>query len=198
MSVPGATPISVEDTAALIPNLATQQELNEWEHENIYEAQEWALSSRVLRQTDPLAEGYVRDLHKRMFGRTWRWAGKYRTRNGINIGCPFHEIRDRIPRLLGDVRYWIENKTYDLDEIGVRFHHRLVWEIHAFPNGNGRHARMIADVLVAKNGRPVFTWGPAGGDLVNEGEVRNAYFTALRALDVDDRDIKPLLEFART
>jgi Fic-DOC domain mobile mystery protein B len=196
-AIPGATLISLEDTDALIPDLATQQQLNEWEQQNIAEAQDWAFNARVLKRSDPLDEVYLRQLHRRMFGRTWRWAGTYRRRDGINIGCPFVEIYQRVPTLLGDVRYWIENQTFDIDEIAVRFHHRLVWQIHAFPNGNGRHARMMADVLVAKHGRPVFTWGPVGGDLVNEGDVRRAYLEALRALDADDRNVKSLLEFAR-
>jgi Fic-DOC domain mobile mystery protein B len=197
-AIPGATPISLEGAAALIPNLATQQELNEWEQQNIYEAQEWAFRPRALQRTDPLDEIYLRKLHEKMFGRTWRWAGKYRKRDGSNIGCPFAEIYQRIPMLLGDVRYWIEHETYDIDEIAVRFHHRLVWQIHAFPNGNGRHARMIADVLVAKHGRPVFTWGPVGANLVNEGDVRDNYLKALRALDADNRDVGDLLAFARS
>jgi len=70
-----------------------------------------------------------------MFGETWKWAGKYRTRD-VNFGCPFAEIYQRIPVLLGNVRFWIENNTFDMDEIAVRFHYQLVTEIHAFPNGN--------------------------------------------------------------
>jgi Fic-DOC domain mobile mystery protein B len=94
--------------------------------------------------------------------------------------------------LFGDVRYWIENKTYSPDEIAVRFHHRLVF-IHPFPNGNGRHARLIADVFAMKLGRPAFTWGSA--HLVEEGEARNRYLEAIRA--ADNGDIQPLLKFAR-
>jgi Fic family protein len=118
--------------------------------------------------------------------------------DGINTGCRFIEIRQLIPQLLGNVRHWIENKTYgDIDEIAVRFHHRLVWQIHAFLDGNGLHARLLADVLVAKHGRPVFTWGPASAHLANDGAVRNAYLDALKALDANDNDVQPLLKFAR-
>ena len=95
--------------------------------------------------------------------------------------------------LVGDVRYWIENNTYSLDEISVRFHHRLVL-IHPFPNGNGRHARLIADLLAKKLGRPAFTWGSA--NLVSEGEARNKYLEAIRT--ADSGDIQPLLKFARS
>jgi Fic-DOC domain mobile mystery protein B len=198
MNAPGATPLHPSDASGLIPNLSTQQQLNEWERLNIYRARKWALSKRVLSRTDPLHEGYLRRLHEKMFDKTWKWAGKYRTRDGYNIGCPFHQIPERVLTLLGDVRYWVENKTFDIDESAVRFHHRLVGQIHAFPNGNGRHARMIADVLVAKHGRPPFAWGPQDVDLVNSGVIREAYMMALRALDANDNDIRPLLQFARS
>ena len=198
MNVPGATPLHPGDAAGLIPNLATQQELNEWERLNILTARTWSLSKRVLSRTDPLDEGYLRKLHRRMFDKTWRWAGKYRTRDGYNLGCAFHQIPERVATLLGDVRYWVEHNTFDIDESAVRFHHRLVGQIHAFPNGNGRHGRMIADVLVCKHGRPPFAWGSPDADLVNPGANREAYMTALHALDANHNDIRRLLEFARS
>ena len=197
-TVPGATPIVLIGSDDLIPPISKREELNEWERLNILIARGWALNPRVLSRRDPTDESYLRQLHERMFNKTWRWAGKYRSYDGINIGCPFVEIRERLPQLLGNVRYWIENKTYaDIDEIAVRFHHHLVWQIHAFANGNGRHARLLADVLVAKHGREVFTWGPANADLDAAGDVRNAYLDALKALDANDNDVQPLLKFAR-
>ena len=138
---------------------------------------------------------YIRTLHQKMFNQTWKWAGTYR-KTDLNFGCPWAEIYQRIPVLLGNVREQIAKKTFELDEIAVRFHHQLVWSIHAFPNGNGRHARMIADVLAVKRGHPAFTWGQAiaGG----AGVARETYLAALRALDADDKNIKPLVEFARS
>lgn len=194
-SVPGNTAIHPDDAAKLIPNLATKKELDEWERQNILEAQKWAFSSRVMKSRNPLDEIYLRELHRRMVGETWKWAGKYRTRD-VTIGCPFHEIYERIGALLGDTRFWIGNKTFTLEEIAVRFHHRLVGQIHAFPNGNGRHARMLADVIAEKNGGTRFTWGRA--NLVEIGSTRNAYLNALRALDDNDNNIQPLLTFARS
>jgi Fic-DOC domain mobile mystery protein B len=138
------------------------------------------------------SDEYVRKLHGKMFDQTWKWAGDYR-RTEKNIGVPFHEIRERLVALFGDVRYWIENSTYSLDEISVRFHHRLVL-IRPFPNGNGRHARLIVDVLAMKLGRPEFTWGSA--NLVKEGEARNKYLEAIRT--AENGDIQPLLKFARS
>ena len=187
----GNTPLSPEELADLIPNLATKEELNEWERENILRAREWAVGDRTAAP-DLASDNYVRKLHAKMFDQTWKWAGEYR-HSEKNIGIPFHEIRERLMALFGDVRYWIENNTYPPDEIAVRFHHRLVL-IHAFPNGNGRHARMIADVIAMKLGLPAFTWGSA--NLVKEGEARTRYLEAIRA--ADNGDIHLLLTFARS
>jgi len=188
----GNTPLSADEQADLIPNLATQEELNEWERQNILEAYVWALAPNNLRRHDPLVESYVRDLHLRMFDQTWKWAGTYRTTEK-NIGVPHHEIRERLAALLGDARYWLEHETYPPDELAVRFHHRLVL-IHPFANGNGRHARLMADALAQRQNRPVFTWG--GANLVHAGDFRRRYIDALRAADA--HDIGPLLAFART
>jgi Fic-DOC domain mobile mystery protein B len=186
----GNTSLSPEELRDLIPNLATKEELNEWERENILLAREWAIGDRT-RPSDMVADEYVRKLHGKMFDETWKWAGQYR-RTEKNIGVPAHEIRERLAALFGDVRYWIEKRTFSADEIAVRFHHRLVF-IHAFVNGNGRHGRLLADVLVMKLGRRVFTWG--SGDLVKPGEARARYLEAIRAADAGD--IPLLLEFAR-
>jgi len=187
----GNTPISPDELADLIPSLATKEELNEWERENLLLARDWAIADRT-GAVDIASDKYVRKLHGKMFDQTWKWAGKYRGTEK-NIGVPFQGIRERLMVLFGDVRYWIENSTYSLDEISVRFHHRLVL-IHPFPNGNGRHARLIADVLARKLSRPEFTWGSA--NLVKEGEARTKYLEAVTT--ADDGDIQPLLKFARS
>ena len=186
----GNTPLSPEELADLIPNLATKEELNEWERENILRAREWALGDRSAAP-DLASDAYVRKLHQKMFDQTWKWAGEYR-RSEKNMGTPFREIREHLMALFGDVRYWIENSTYPPDEIAVRFHHRLVL-IHPFPNGNGRHARLIADVIAMKLGRAALTWGSA--NLIKEGEARARYLEAIRA--ADHGDIQLLLQFAR-
>jgi Fic-DOC domain mobile mystery protein B len=188
----GNTPLSPEEQADLIPNLATKEELNEFERANILVAYDWALAPRNLRRQDPLTEPYLRDLHRRMFDQTWKWAGLYRTTEK-NIGIPHYQIRDALGALLGDVRYWLEQRTFPPDETAIRFHHRLV-SIHPFANGNGRHARLIADVLARTQDKPVFTWG--GADIVPQGDFRRRYIDALQT--ADKNDIKPLLEFARS
>lgn len=186
------TPLSPDEQAALIPNLSTQQELNEWERENILSGRKWALSKRRIRSQDLFIQSYVRDLHRRMFDRTWKWAGAFRTTEK-NVGVPVHEIIERLENLLRDARYWAEHHTYPADEIAVRLHHGLTL-VHPFPNGNGRHARLMADVVAVKFGQPVLSWGAA--DLMRPGRNRDRYIGALRAADA--RDIQPLLIFSRS
>lgn len=188
----GNTPLSDEELADLKANLSTKEELNEWESENILAATKWALDPKNVVNEQLVGEPYLRELHQRMFGETWKWAGKYRLTEK-NIGVLAHEIQQRLGELLGDVRYWIEHRTYDADEIAIRLHHRLV-AIHPFPNGNGRHARLIADVVAVKLGSKLFSWG--NHDLVHEGEAREAYIAAIR--EADKGDYRPILKFARS
>jgi Fic-DOC domain mobile mystery protein B len=188
----GKTSLSSEEQSDLIPNLATREELNEWERQNIVEASGWAFDARNAGRHDPLTEPYVRELHRRMFDQTWKWAGRYRI-SEKNIGIPFYHISESLAALLGNARYWLENETFGPDEIAIRFHHRLAF-IHPFANGNGRHARLIADVLAQRQGRPVFTWG--GADIMRAGDFRQSYIDALRA--ADKNDIALLLKFGRS
>lgn len=184
-----ATPLSPEEMRELIPaHIAYRRELNEAEQENIARAQDWALGPR----RDLLSEKFVKDLHRQMLGDVWRWAGKFR-KSERNIGIPFFEIPVALRQLLDDTKAWIEHKAYPPDEVAVRLHHRLV-QIHLFPNGNGRHARLMADLLVLRLGGERFSWGSAG--LHDAGVVRQRYIATLQA--ADNHDINPLLAFARS
>lgn len=186
---PGATPLDPDEAEGLIPeHIHTHGELNEWEQENIVEGETWAFARR---RKNILTPEFVDELHKRMFGRTWRWAGEHRTTEK-NIGMDPARIAVELKKLCEDVAAQIEHRAYPLDEIAARFHHRLV-SIHPYPNGNGRHARTMADLLLVGNGAPRFSWG--AGDLVHEGEVRNRYIAALQA--ADRRNYEPLLQFVR-
>ena len=186
------TPLHPDEARQLIPALLTKEAVDEFEEENISSARVWALGPRRLTRIEPFEEHFVRELHKRMFNKTWKWAGKYRT-TSKNLGVPVHEIRDRLGVLLGNGRYWVERKAFPPDEIAVRFHHELA-VIHPFPNGNGRHARLYADIIARKLGQPDLTWGSA--NLVHAGEAREEYIRALKAADAGN--IKPLLAFARS
>lgn len=184
-----ATPLTHAERADLIPShIAYRADLNAAEQENIARGQDWALA----RKRDLLSEKFIKDLHAHMLGDVWRWAGKYRTTER-NLGIPFYEIPMAVRELLEDAKAWVQHKSYPVDEIGVRFHHRLV-KIHPFPNGNGRHSRLMADLLVMSLGGERFTWGRA--NLQKAGDVRRQYLEALPA--ADEHDYATLLRFARS
>ena len=185
----GATPLDADELASLIPgHITTQGELNEWEQLNIVQGDGWARKQRK----EILNEGFLRQLHMQMFGETWRWAGEFR-KSDKNIGVDWLKIGVELKKLLDDVRYQVEHGSFAADEIAVRLHHRLV-AIHPFPNGNGRHARLMADLVVERLGQPRLTWGSRS--LVDASETRQRYIAALQAADA--RDIAPLLAFARS
>jgi Fic-DOC domain mobile mystery protein B len=183
-----ATPITPDERAQLIPTyITTRAELNEAELANILEADTWAFG----RRRDVLDATFLRNLHRRMLSKVWRWAGQYRT-TARNIGIDAYRIEMELHHLIGDARFWIENGTFPPDEIAVRFHHRLV-SIHPFPNGNGRHARLAADLLAVQLASERFTWGSE--NLVTAADTRRRYIQALRA--ADNHEISTLLAFAR-
>lgn len=184
---PGATPIDPDEARGLIPaHLTLQRELNEYEEANIIEAAEWLIGRR---RGDPLDPKFVHTVHNRMFNHTWRWAGEAR-RSDKNLGVPWLEIPVRLHQMLGDVRAQIEHRACSPVEIAARYHHRLV-SIHVFPNGNGRHARLMADLLLMQLEGRRFEWGR--GSLVAAGELRARYIAGLQAADAGNW--RPLLEF---
>ncbi|MDR1323758.1 MAG: mobile mystery protein B [Candidatus Margulisbacteria bacterium] len=189
----GQTPLDEDEKEGLlISALSTKAELDEFEQRNIEDAVEWSLKQRCLKVEQILDNKFLQNLHKRMFGNVWRWAGCFRLTNK-NLGVDKTCIVPEIQKLLADCRYWIERSVFPLDEIAVRFKHRLV-SIHPFVNGNGRHSRLMADILISSGlGLPVFTWG--GAALTDSSKIREQYLQALRA--ADNRDYAPLLSFAR-
>ncbi|MBI3936222.1 MAG: mobile mystery protein B [Betaproteobacteria bacterium] len=187
---PGATPLDPDEATGLIPaHIVTQRQLNEWELANILEGERWAFARK---RKSLLSIQFIRTLHKRMFGDTWRCAGTFRTTEK-NIGVAPVNIQPELGKLFADVGARLQYKSRSLDETAARFHHRLTW-IHPFANGNGRIARTMTDLLLVQNGAEHFTWG--AGDLVAEGDVRARYIGALRAADA--KDYGPLLAFVRS
>jgi Fic-DOC domain mobile mystery protein B len=180
-----------EKEGLLIPTITTRGELDEFEQLGVEKANEWLLS-RKLNVNKILTVEFVKDLHKRMFGDIWKWAGEFRKTNK-NIGVDKFVIGTELKNLLDDCIYWIENKVFSEDEIAVRLSHRMVL-IHPFANGNGRHSRLMADVLVTKGfGKPYFTWGSVS--LTKQSEARTKYLSALK--DADKNDYKLLIIFSR-
>jgi len=190
----GATPLNPNELAGLkLSYISTQKELNAAEQDNILQGEIWAFSQK---RKDFLSEKFMRDLHKRLFGEVWKWAGVYRTTDK-SIGVEWFNIPTEMQKLIEDVRYWLTHETYSLDEAAVRFHHRLVW-IHPFPNGNGRWARTMADVLLFNMNGVRFTWGAKlkEGTLDEHGGAREKYIHSLQMADA--KKIAELLKFARS
>lgn len=191
VSEPGQTPIDPDEREGLIPDIATRDELNALEAANIAVAVAWL---RRARSANPLSTAFLKLLHKKMFSKVWKWAGKYR-RSEKNLGGPWETVPLRVEELVRDVAVQVKEKFFSADEIAVRYHHRLVFFIHPFPNGNGRHARMATDLLLARVlGRPAFSWGSAA--LGQGGDARPRYIDALR--QADGRDYAGLLSFVRS
>ncbi len=185
----GATPIEPEEIADLIPtHITTHEQLNAWEQKNIIAAEKWGREKK-----DIISVHFIQQLHKQMFNETWKWAGIFR-HYGKNIGVDWPIIPVELKKLCDDVNYQLENKSFSDDEIAVRLHHRLVW-IHAFPNGNGRHARLMADLLIMQLGHPRFSWG-INQDLYKATPIRKQYIDALKL--ADQGDYSKLVTFARS
>jgi Fic-DOC domain mobile mystery protein B len=190
---PGSTPLDPDELLGLIPDyISTQGELNTLEQTNILEAKTWIFSKKPK---NVLTDTFMIDLHKRMFKNVWKWAGRYRT-SDKSIGVHWQHISVQMNLLMSDAQYWIENQVYSWDEIGARFHHKLV-AIHAFPNGNGRHARLATEVILAANAQANFTWGSKTytESLDQVSTLRAEYIEALR--EADQRRFNKLIEFVR-
>ena len=189
----GQTPLDEDEKEGLlIKAISTRSELDEFEQQNIEDAIQWSLT-RKLKLEQILSESFIRDLHKRMYGRVWKWAGEYRKTNK-NIGVDKLTIPIALRSLIDDAKYWFEHKVYEPDEFAIRIKHRVV-SIHCFPNGNGRHSRMIADIIIEKiYNQPVFSWG--GNSLSNETDIREQYLKAIRKADKGEFNL--LLKFARS
>ena len=188
----GQTPLDEDEKEGLlIRSITTREELDEFEQQNIQQALLWLMGKGVSKK-DILTEEFIMKLHVKMFGKVWRWAGQYRKTNK-NIGVDKYELPQQLRMLLDDCKYWIENKTYNNEEIAIRFKHRLV-SIHCFANGNGRHSRLMADVILERLGGTVFSWG--GDDLAGQSNVRANYLAAVRAADMGD--MRFLVAFARS
>lgn len=224
--IEGQTPLDGDEKGDLIPTALTREDLNAFEQENILEAQKWVTQKSVLARQNIFTEKFILNLHKRMYGQVWKWAGTYRKTNK-NIGAAAYQLPTALHQLLDDAQYWRAHKTDTPTHQAIIFHHRLV-KIHLFPNGNGRHARLCADVIIAKYGGDKLTWGGARreggreggrggrengheggrgggrengreggrGDTAKPDEIRNRYIAALREADAGDDTA--ILSFAKS
>jgi len=189
----GQTPIDEEEKEGLrIETISTKGELDEFEQLNIEEALQWIFGKK-FKPKQVFTEKFICNLHKRMYGNVWDWAGEFRKTNK-NIGVDKHLIPMQLKMLCDDALFWVENGTYPPEEIAIRFKHRIV-SIHCFSNGNGRHSRLMADIIIEKLfAEEPFSWGAA--NLSKANDTRKSYLKAVKAADLND--YQPLLEFSRS
>lgn len=191
--IEGQTPLSEDEQEGLkISSITTREELDEFEQLNIEKAIQWTFGKK-LKAEQLFSEKFIKDLHKRMYGDVWKWAGTFRT-SEKNIGIKSYLIGVELKQLLDDAIYWTQNKIYNSQEIAIRFKHRLV-SIHCFANGNGRHSRLMADLIMEKlYNEKFFSWGST--NLVKATDVRAEYIKAVKK--ADQQDLLPLIAFAKS
>lgn len=189
----GQTPLEEEEKEGLkIKSITTQKELDEFEQLNIEKAVEWLINSN-LKPEKILTVKFLKDLHTKMYGDVWKWAGEFR-RTEKNIGIKWTQIGIELKNLIDDTQFWIVNKTYSPVEIAIRFKHRIV-AIHCFSNGNGRHSRMMADIIMESIFKmEIFSWHQS--NMVEGNETRKTYINALK--EADKGNIHPLIKFAES
>jgi len=190
----GQTPLSEEEMEGLlIPSITTKGELDEFEQLNIQKAVEWYLIRKKFKADKILTEEFILGVHKRMFNEVWAWAGQFR-QSEKTIGIPWHQVPIRLRQLIDDCKYWIEHETYSDEKIAIRFKHELV-AIHLFPNGNGRHSRLMGDIVMKHIfNKPIFTWGR--NNLVDKGKTRDQYIKNLK--EGDNGKFENLIAFAQS
>lgn len=191
--IDGQTPLNEEEqNGLLIPSIATREELDEFEQLNIEKAIQWTFGKK-WKAEQLFTEKFVKDLHKRMYGEVWKWAGAFRE-SEKNLGIKSYLIPTELKVLLDDAIFWVQNDTYSPDELAIRFKHRLV-SIHCFSNGNGRHSRLMADLIMEKLfNATFFSWGSS--NLVKATDTRKAYIKAVKM--ADKQDLQPLIVFAKS
>ena len=191
--IDGQTPLNEEEqNGLLIPSITTREELDEFEQLNIEKAIQWTFGKK-WKAEQMFSEKFVKDLHKRMYGEVWKWAGAFRE-SEKNLGIKSYLIPTELKVLLDDAIFWVQNDTYSPDELAIRFKHRLV-SIHCFSNGNGRHSRLMADLIMEKLfNATFFSWGSS--NLVKATDTRKAYIKAVKM--ADKQDLQPLIVFAKS
>jgi len=191
--IDGQTPLNEEEQEGLrIASITTREELDEFEQLNIEKAIQWTLGKK-LKPEQLFTEKFIRDLHKRMYGDVWKWAGTFR-KSEKNIGIKSYLIPMELKQLLDDTLFWVQNNTYEHEELAIRFKHRLV-SIHCFANGNGRHSRLMADLIMEKVFKSqFFSWGSSS--LIKATEARTKYIKGVK--EADQHNIAPLIDFAKS
>ena len=188
--IEGETPL--DDLSQLKDQqVTTRQQLNVLEARNILKATIRYLAKPPTVRQAPFDLAWAKRLHGEMFGDVWAWAGKTRTVE-LNLGPPAFQVEAALQDLLDDLKTWQDHGSMEMIEQAARLHHRAV-SIHPFVNGNGRWARMLANIWLARHGRPLTRW-PTSLDHATEN--RKSYLDAIRK--ADDQDYKDLIRLHET
>ena len=158
----GQTPLPKELRKGLIPKtVQSMGELDEYEESNIADGLVWL---EHYNENDYLTSTFWTKLHKKLFDRVWKWAGKKRDHELQNpyFKSP-HQIWPEFKKLEDDIQFWIAHKTFSGHEFAARLHERIE-TIHPFPNGNGRFGRIITEYICLRQGIPIPTWGTSMKD----------------------------------
>lgn len=186
--IPGETPIDV--SRLKIKSVTNRRELNIAEAKNVSVAVLKHLGGRPNRRTAPFTMDWCLAVHREMFCDVWEWAGEIRDKP-LSLGIPAHRIRTSLYDLLKDLESW-DSFGFDPLEQSVWLQHRAV-QIHPFFNGNGRWSRLLANILLKREGHAVIEWPET--TLGEVSTIRDEYIAAIQAADAGSYD--PLIELCR-
>ena len=191
--IPGTTPL--DDISGLKKTyIRTREQLFEAEFENISNAIFKYLSQKPSKRTAPYNLLWIKNLHKEMFGDVWCWAGEIRkTEKNIGLKMPLHQIEVELQKMLDALFVWKEGGM-DIIEQAAMLHHKAV-QIHPFENGNGRWARLLANIWLKLHDAPVTLW-PVSEMSSGTSFIRDDYLNAIKA--ADNYDYKLLIELHKS
>ena len=188
-TLPGETPI--DDISGLkLKEVRTRKQLSLVEAENVLKATMKYLAAKPNRRSAPFTVTWFLKLHRQMFGDVWEWAGKPRQVD-LNLGAVWHHVEADLQILADDLEFWEKNWS-DVLQQAVYLHHRAV-RIHPFMNGNGRWARLLANIWLRLHDCSVTQWPEQSIGTVSP--VRDDYLAAIRS--ADNGDMIPLVELHR-
>jgi Fic-DOC domain mobile mystery protein B len=182
--IPGETPI--DPSGLRDRSITTRLELDKVEALNIKKALAKYLAATPTKRSAPFDCTWLLRLHKEMYCDVWTWAGQPR-RVDLNIGVAWHHVSEQVLLLTRDLPCWGESGMSLLEQ-AARLHYRAVW-IHPFMNGNGRWARLLANIWLRRHKTPLILWPDETIGQVSP--IRDEYLRALKA--ADDGDFGSLL-----
>ena len=192
----GETPLPHDELTALLPHVvevlekpvsrAAVYDLEQAVQEQVSEDLLTAAFNGSLSLDELLTDYFVRDLHERLYGDIWSWAGRWRQRD-VNIGVDPRQIAVELRSALDNIRYrWEHTDDWTARELGLATHAETV-RVHPFTDGNGRTTRLLADLVFIAAQEPAefqYNW-----DL-----DKRRYIELLRSFDTH-RDARELAAF---